>query len=407
MPLRPLFCSLLFFFTPHRTLFSSTLLFYPSTSSSSFPPFCLSTSLSADRFLHPLLHISSLSPLTVYTLPLQHNQNMSHPTLRSALTKRKADGDSLTEGREKKKIQFTVKDDFTPTFPLPRRRTLLRSKTLSIRTSKEDDNFFDKVNFDPTVFIPLWKQGPTNAIQSHHESGPNNLPLNSSSNGQEGAIFNESSTTNNDRVALLPQDQVTDLSTSSDFSRRRAKNDIDIVGDDKQPDPTVEANQQHIHIIGDDQQPSETVETDHQPDNTAEVNQQPYYAVDADQQAMPSSSVPDNHKTLKIKVIDATYIFPNMIMEVNYDDTVANLKALIIHSFLKETTLNPVRIRLTFNSNSFCASTSPQGRQSHGHRRIREDEQLKHYFGSERSCRLEHEDDVKVHVKVEILPSLM
>ncbi|KAG9070440.1 hypothetical protein KI688_007976 [Linnemannia hyalina] len=101
--------------------------------------------------------------------------------------------------------------------------------------------------------------------------------------------------------------------------RRRAKNDIDIVGDDQQPDPTVEANQQHIRIIGDDQQPSETVETDHQPDNTAD------YTVDADQQAMPSSSVPDDHKMLKIKVIDAAYIIPDKIMEVDYDDTISTI----------------------------------------------------------------------------------
>ncbi|KAG9068357.1 hypothetical protein KI688_010625 [Linnemannia hyalina] len=150
-----------------------------------------------------------------------------------------------------------------------------------------------------------------------------------------------------------------------------------------------------------DQQRDETVKTDHQPDNTAD------HTVDADQQAMPSFSVPDDHKTLKIKVIDATYIIPNKIMEVNYDDTVANLKALIILSFLKEITLNPLRIRLTFNSNNVRASTSPQGRRSHGHLWIRENTRLKHYFGRERDYRLDYEDDVKVHVEVRILPSLM
>jgi len=359
---------------------------------------------------------------------------MSHPTLRSAFTKRKANGNSLTDGRKKNRLRFAIEDVLVPKPSLRRPPTLQRDKSFY---DKEDDNFSNKVNIDPTVSIPQDKQGPTNAIQSHHESGPNNLPLNSSSNGQKGAIFNESSPTNNDRVALLPQDQDTDLSTSSDFqpnitwpsppsssvpivsfhhiehvsnvyfglfkatpqSRRRAKNDIDIVGDDQQPDPTVEANQQHIRIIGDDQQPSETVETDHQPDNTAD------YTVDADRQAMPSFSVPDCHKTLKIKLFDVTNIIPDEIMDVSYDDTVEGLKDLIILSFLKEETLDPRRIRLTFISHKVLASTSPQGRIPNGYSRIREKALLGDIFGDEGDDHLDYEDDVKVHVEVQILPS--
>ncbi|KAF9536491.1 hypothetical protein EC957_010657, partial [Mortierella hygrophila] len=72
--------------------------------------------------------------------------------------------------------------------------------------------------------------------------------------------------------------------TATHQPRRRAKNDINIVGDNQQPDPTIEANQQHICIIGDDQQPGETVETDQQPDHTVEADQQSDYTVVADQQ---------------------------------------------------------------------------------------------------------------------------
>ena len=143
---------------------------------------------------------------------------MSDPTPPSAVTKRKADGGSLTGRPKKIKVQFaneleiipppsppqerTPSPPPQPTPSLPPRPTLQRHKSFSLPTGKEDDNFSDKVKFDPTVFIPQYKQGLTNANQSHHESGPNNLPLNSSSNGQEGAISNESSPTNNDRVVL-------------------------------------------------------------------------------------------------------------------------------------------------------------------------------------------------------------
>jgi hypothetical protein len=207
---------------------------------------------------------------------------MSHPTLRSALNKRKADGDSLTDGRKKNRLQqFAIEDVLVPKPSLRRRPkpslrqlpTLLRDKSYY---DKEDDNFSDKVNIDPTVSIPQDKQGPTNAIQSHHE------------------------------------------------------------------------------------------------------------------------------KTLKIKVIDATNTIFDKIMEVDYDDTVTGLKKEIIRLFLNEETLHPRRIHLTLISCNIRASTSLP---SDGHLWIRENTPLRDFFGGEPNYHSDGEGDVKVHVKVQILPS--
>lgn len=143
----------------------------------------------------------------------------------------------------------------------------------------------------------------------------------------------------------------------------------------------------------DNHQRGETVNTDHQPDNTAD------YTVDTDQQAIPPVSDPDYLKKLKIKVMDATDTIPDSMMEVDYHETVAGLRKVIIHRFLKEVELHPSRIRLIFNSDSVRASTS---RQLPGHSLISEEVELGDEFGDDPAF----EDGVNLKVEVQILPRL-
>ncbi|KAF9288222.1 hypothetical protein BGZ88_008269 [Linnemannia elongata] len=327
---------------------------------------------------------------------------MSHPTPRkSALTKRKADGDSLTGLPKINKLRFANENEINPapsppirlTPSPPRRRTLERSKSFSLPTGKEDDNFSDKVNCDPAVFIPKYRQDPSNAIQDDQQPSKTVGTVHQPENTAEANQQHHETVTNDHQPDnfpdfIIPNEVRLYLRTPSrDSSKRRAKNDTDIVRDDQQPDPTVEANQQ----------PNETVETVHQLDNTAGTNHQRDEAVKIDQQAMHSFSDLDYHKTLKIKVIDATDTIPHYIMEVDYRETVAGLKNLIILLFLKEEELHPCRIRLLFISDSVAAST---GRQLPDHWLIREKTPLGDVFGDEPAF----EDGVNVKVKVQILP---
>lgn len=341
---------------------------------------------------------------------------MSQPILKSALAKRKTDGHSRNNVLKKAHIAPDVKD------PKP---SLRRQNTCGVR---DGDSFFDSDPMDPKVFIPQYEQDLATANHSLHESGPNNLPLDSSSNRQEDAIFNKSSPTKNDHVALFPQDQVTDLSTSSDFqpninwpltysspmsvmsplniphvrnfysgpctviirqSKGRATNGIN---DDHQPDKTGNVDGDDDKIGNSDGDEGNTDNSDGDDDKTGNA--------DADQQDKTSISVPNSHKTFKI--FDATDTIPPKYMDLPNVETVAGLKDLIIQFFLKEKQFDSSRIRLTFILGLRpIGSTEPQGRKSFGLPLIDDNKTLAQICGGE------SEGHLKVHIAVQILPSFV